>query len=113
MWTAAEPCGSCGGAMNAAITNLPISPPTGSCWTWDLPILTTGRCTLPDLNVDSGGALRIMRRRNERSHYKPSNITTDWVMLDLGFANFNDRTVYTSRSECGQRRSPADHAAAQ
>lgn len=50
------------------------------------------------MNVDSGGALRIMRRRNERSHYKPSNITTDWVMLDLGFANFNDRTVYTSAS---------------
>lgn len=32
----------------------------------------------------------IKRRNNER----PSNITTNWWIVDLGFANFNDNTPY-------------------
>lgn len=31
-------------------------------------------------------------------HYKPSNLTTTWLSLDLGFANFNDKTNYASAS---------------
>jgi Outer membrane protein beta-barrel domain len=29
-------------------------------------------------------------------YYKPSNISTDWFQIDLGFANFNDQTNYNS-----------------
>jgi hypothetical protein len=32
------------------------------------------------------------------SPYKAPNISTNWVLLDLGFANFNDRTNYASAS---------------
>ena len=39
--------------------------------------------------------VRVHRRHND---YKPSNISTNWVLLDLGFANFNDRTNYASAS---------------
>lgn len=28
--------------------------------------------------------------------YKPSKVSTNWFIIDLGFANFNDRTHYTS-----------------
>lgn len=35
---------------------------------------------------------RISRRNNE----KPANITTNWWILDLGFANWNDKTNYGS-----------------
>jgi hypothetical protein len=38
---------------------------------------------------------RIKHRRN---NYKPSNISTEWGIVDLGFANFNDRTNYASAS---------------
>jgi hypothetical protein len=31
-----------------------------------------------------------------RHHYEPQNISTNWVIIDLGFANFNDRTNYSS-----------------
>jgi hypothetical protein len=31
-----------------------------------------------------------------RHHYKPSNISTNWVIIDLGFANYNDKTDYKS-----------------
>lgn len=31
-------------------------------------------------------------------YYKPSNISTDWFQVDLGFANFNDQTNYSSAS---------------
>ena len=34
---------------------------------------------------------RIYRRK-----YKPSNITTNWLIVDLGFTNFNDQTNYSS-----------------
>src|SRR3982751_6192834 len=33
---------------------------------------------------------------SNRRKYKPSNISTNWVILDLGFANVNDRTNYSS-----------------
>ena len=36
--------------------------------------------------------VRIERRRN----YRPSAISTNWWILDLGFANFDDKTNYAS-----------------
>jgi hypothetical protein len=36
-----------------------------------------------------------IRPRHHRN-YHPSNITTNWVIVDLGFANYNDMTVYPS-----------------
>src|ERR1700730_7092812 len=36
---------------------------------------------------------------NYKHHsYKPSNISTNWCIVDLGFANFNDKTNYSSAS---------------
>jgi hypothetical protein len=34
--------------------------------------------------------------RHHHNYYKPSNISTNWVILDLGFANYNDKTNYPS-----------------
>ncbi len=34
--------------------------------------------------------LRITKRNRD----KPSNVSTNWWILDLGFANYNDKTVY-------------------
>lgn len=31
-----------------------------------------------------------------RENKKPSNVSTNWWILDLGFSNYNDQTVYTS-----------------
>ncbi len=39
---------------------------------------------------DRNSIFRISRRNSE----KPANITTNWWIFDLGFANFNDQTVY-------------------
>jgi hypothetical protein len=33
---------------------------------------------------------------HHRHYYKPSNISTNWIIIDLGFANINDRTNYSS-----------------
>lgn len=38
------------------------------------------------------GVLRISSRKRD----KPANISTNWWILDLGFSNYNDQTVYTS-----------------
>lgn len=53
--------------------------------------------------VRNGGAIRedspyirIRGRRADRSEYKPSNISTNWIIFDIGFANINDRTNYAS-----------------
>ncbi|NII24170.1 PorT family protein [Pseudoflavitalea sp. X16] len=36
------------------------------------------------------------RTRVYRRKYKPSNISTNWLIFDLGFTNFNDQTNYSS-----------------
>jgi hypothetical protein len=33
-------------------------------------------------------------RMRDRRHDKPSNLTTNWWILDLGFSNYSDKTVY-------------------
>jgi hypothetical protein len=42
---------------------------------------------------DNPQVLRIHRNHN---NYRPSKVSTNWFILDLGFANFNDRTHYSS-----------------
>jgi hypothetical protein len=41
-------------------------------------------------NDDDGVSVEIKRRKD----YKPSNISTNWWIVDLGFANVNDQTNY-------------------
>ncbi|MEJ0102515.1 MAG: outer membrane beta-barrel protein, partial [Bacteroidota bacterium] len=38
---------------------------------------------------------------NNNRHYKPSNISTNWIILDLGFANYNDKTNYADAASSG------------
>lgn len=33
---------------------------------------------------------------HHRHYYHPSNISTNWVIIDIGFANYTDRTNYSS-----------------
>jgi len=46
-----------------------------------------------DGKYKSGDGTEIFTRRYHR-FYKPSNISTNWVIIDIGFANYNDRTNY-------------------
>jgi hypothetical protein len=50
-----------------------------------------------------GGGREIIRERHSddsatyrRKYYKPSNVSTNWWILDLGFSSFNDKTNYSS-----------------
>ncbi len=38
---------------------------------------------------------------HRKSDYKPSNISTNWFIFDLGFANFNDQTDYAKAQSGG------------
>jgi hypothetical protein len=33
---------------------------------------------------------------SHRHYYRPSNVSTNWVIVDIGFANYNDKTNYMS-----------------
>ncbi len=35
---------------------------------------------------------------HEHKNYKPSNVSTNWIILDLGFSNYTDKTNYASAS---------------
>lgn len=48
-----------------------------------------------DGGTSEGTDIYISHRHGD---YHPSNISTNWVILDLGFANFNDNTNYSSAS---------------
>jgi Outer membrane protein beta-barrel domain len=37
-----------------------------------------------------------LKIRNRRNSDKPSNLTTNWWIFDVGFSNFSDNTVYSS-----------------
>jgi len=50
-----------------------------------------------------GGGREIVRDRggndstwHHRKYNKPSNVSTNWWILDLGFSNYNDKTNYSS-----------------
>ncbi|MDR3715469.1 MAG: outer membrane beta-barrel protein [Puia sp.] len=44
--------------------------------------------------ADTGRQITPIHRHHR--DYKPSNVSTNWIILDLGFANYNDRTNYSS-----------------
>jgi hypothetical protein len=54
----------------------------------------------------NGGGREIIRNRkndettqeHHRKYYKPSNVSTNWWIVDLGFSNFNDNTNYSDAS---------------
>jgi hypothetical protein len=33
---------------------------------------------------------------SHRHYYRPANVSTNWVIVDIGFANYNDKTNYSS-----------------
>lgn len=45
---------------------------------------------------DSSGNRDVNVTINRRQHRKPSNVTTNWGIVDLGFANYSDKTNYGS-----------------
>lgn len=47
---------------------------------------------------NNDGEVRIHRRKN---NYTPSNISTNWGILDIGFANFKDETNYAAAHASG------------
>ena len=38
---------------------------------------------------------RVTRRKHDH-RYKPANISTNWGIVDIGFTNYNDKTIYSS-----------------
>lgn len=46
----------------------------------------------------SDGDVKVHHRK---SNYKPSNISTNWGILDIGFANFRDQTNYAASTASG------------
>lgn len=69
---------------------------------------TTGIRTQPDDTIRIGGMIIIRKAgakdevkkeykmKNRRNNDKPSNLSINWFILDLGFSNFNDKTNYAS-----------------
>jgi hypothetical protein len=49
-------------------------------------------------NGDEYEEITIHHRKND---YKPSNISTNWFIFDLGFANFKDETDYAKAQSSG------------
>lgn len=76
-----------GMAQNDTTTNKPNAGDT--IRVGNLLIVRNGK---PDW--DNPEVLRIRRHRNWSDH--PSKLSTDWGILDLGFANYNDQTNYAS-----------------
>jgi len=55
----------------------------------------------PGSNRDETSKDKHIIISNGNRHYKPSNISTNWVILDIGFANYNDKTNYASAVSSG------------
>ncbi len=53
---------------------------------------------------DNNTSVKISSRKKE---YKPSNLRTNWWIVDLGFANYNDQTNYASAA--AQQFAPGDN----
>src|SRR5687767_490307 len=50
-----------------------------------------------DQESDNDDDIRVERRNN----YKPSNLSTNWFIIDLGLSQFNDQTNYTHALSSG------------
>ncbi|MBX9785280.1 MAG: PorT family protein [Chitinophagaceae bacterium] len=60
-----------------------------------------GRTSEPKEEKKNGDNDGISVEIKKRKDYKPSNISTNWWIMDLGFANVNDQTNYASISGPG------------
>jgi len=49
----------------------------------------------------NGEEIEEVTVHRRKSDYKPSNISTNWFIFDLGFANFNDNTDYAKAQASG------------
>ena len=48
-------------------------------------------------NPETGDRTEIyIPKHHHHDSYRPSNVSTNWLIVDLGFANYNDRTNYSS-----------------
>ncbi|HKP31754.1 MAG TPA: outer membrane beta-barrel protein [Chitinophagaceae bacterium] len=47
---------------------------------------------------ESGDDVEVYRRKRD---YKPSNVSTNWFIVDLGFANWTDKTDYAAARTSG------------
>ena len=72
---------------------------------------TTGKSTQND-TIHVGGMIIIKKGKtngdeseeiivHHRSNHSSSNLTTNWCIVDLGFANYNDKTNYAAASASG------------
>lgn len=73
---------------------------------------TTGKQKVPQYDTIRIGGITIIRKpgskdreivhdreykiRNRRTNGKPSNVTTNWWIFDIGFSNYTDKTNYAS-----------------
>lgn len=73
---------------------------------------TTGKQPAPQADTIRIGGIIIIRKPgtkdrevvvnkeykmwNRRNTGKPSNLTTNWWIFDIGFSNYNDKTIYSS-----------------
>jgi hypothetical protein len=48
-----------------------------------------------DPNTGNNTEVYIPKHRHH-DYYRPSNVSTNWLIVDLGFANYNDQTNYKS-----------------
>jgi outer membrane protein with beta-barrel domain len=48
--------------------------------------------------ADNSGGTEVIINKHGHRYYKPSNISTNWLIVDLGFTNYNDKTNYSSAS---------------
>ena len=55
----------------------------------------------PGNNHDEGSKDKHIIISNGNRHYKPSNISTNWIILDIGFANYSDKTNYPAAVSSG------------
>ena len=45
-------------------------------------------------DAHNGDGAEVTTRHHHHTPYHPSNISTNWFIVDLGFANYNDKTNY-------------------
>lgn len=82
-----------------------------------VPADTTAKPNIPpaDDTIRIGGMIIIRKKgnnddvrkdgeykmRNRKTEDKPSNVSTNWIILDLGFSNYTDNSNYTSAVTSG------------
>jgi hypothetical protein len=70
---------------------------------------TTAKSTEPHDTIRVGSLIIVRNGKFDKQdndsvhvyyhhHHNPSNLTTNWLLLDIGFANYNDQTNYSSAS---------------